>query len=335
MLISDVARRSGVSARMLRHYESLGLLRPTGRTDAGYRQYSGDDIRRIFHIESLRSLGLSLREVGRALEDPGFRPSELVDDLIRQTRERIAAETELLTRLRRIGAAEPAGWEEVLQIIALLQALGSDSADKRQRAALASVDEAPVPVQALAEAALNEADPNVAGALRWALAQSGDGGLAVLAEGLRAPEAEVRKRAVQSIAEIPTGAATALLRDALTTSDIVVRRYIALALGIRGIADAVPTLVEMIVDGTNDADAADALSAVAHDPALADQIAGRLIDCIADGTVGAPARLRLTQALADIPGSTASDALTELSRDGDRAVALTATYVLTLRAKDS
>ncbi|CAM5647517.1 hypothetical protein SPURM210S_04592 [Streptomyces purpurascens] len=107
MLIGEVARRSGVSARMLRHYESLGLVRPTGRTDAGYRAYSGEDIRRIFHIESLRSLGLSLREVGRALDDPGFRPSELVDDLVHRTRERIASETELLTRLRRIGAAEP------------------------------------------------------------------------------------------------------------------------------------------------------------------------------------------------------------------------------------
>src|SRR5829696_7546721 len=96
VLIGEVARRSGVSARMLRHYESLGLLRPSGRTGSGYREYSGEDIRRIFYIESLRSLGLSLREIGRALDDPGFTPSTLVDDLIRQTRERIAAETELL-----------------------------------------------------------------------------------------------------------------------------------------------------------------------------------------------------------------------------------------------
>ncbi|MQT04258.1 MerR family transcriptional regulator, partial [Streptomyces jumonjinensis] len=94
MLIGDVARRSGVSARMLRHYESLGLVRPTGRTDSGYREYSSDNIRRIFHIESLRSLGLSLRDIRRALDDPGFAPAELVDDLIRQTRDRITAETE-------------------------------------------------------------------------------------------------------------------------------------------------------------------------------------------------------------------------------------------------
>lgn len=316
---------------MLRHYDSLGLVRPTGRTRAGYREYSSQDIRRIFHIESLRSLGLSLREAGYALDDPGFAPAGLVDDLIRQTRERIAGETELLARLSRIGAAEPAGWQDVLQIVALLQALGSESAGKRQRAALSSVETVPVPVDALAEAALNETDPNVAGALRWALARSGDGGCTVLAEGLGSPVAEVRERAVRSLAEIPNGEATALLHDALTSPDIVVRRCAALALGARGVPGAVPTLITMVVEETNDVDAADALSALAGDPAVADRIATLLVDRLAHGTAGPSARRRLTQALADIPGSTASQALAELSHDEDRAVALIAEYVLGVR----
>ncbi|MYW34204.1 MerR family transcriptional regulator, partial [Streptomyces sp. SID2119] len=227
MLIGEVARRSGVSARMLRHYESLGLVRPSGRTGSGYREYSEEDIRRIFHIESLRALGLSLREVQRALDDADFTPAALVDDLIRRTRERIAAETELLTRLRRIHAADPAGWEDVLQVVTLLQALGSKSADARQRAALASAssaspgssassgDEVPVPVEALVEAALGESDPNVAGALRWALARSGDGAPALLAEGIGSPVAAVRERAVRSLAVLPGGEAAGHLREAL------------------------------------------------------------------------------------------------------------------------
>jgi DNA-binding transcriptional MerR regulator len=317
---------------MLRHYESLGLVRPTGRTGAGYREYSDDDIRRIFHIESLRSLGLSLRETGRALDDPGFTPSELVDDLVRQTRERIARETELLTRLRRIGAAEPAGWEDVLQTVALLQGLGSTSAGTRQRAALSSVDEVPVPVEALAEAALTETDPNVAGALRWALAHSGGGGLAPLAEGLGSPVAEVRKRAVQTIAEIADGEATALLREALTNHpDIVVRRYAAVVLGARGVAEAIPTLVDMVVAEAHDADAADALGALASDPALADRITAGLVARLTRGALDSSARRRLAQALADVPGASATRALLDLSQDRDRAVALTATYVLELR----
>jgi DNA-binding transcriptional MerR regulator len=329
VLIGDVARRSGVSARMLRHYDALGLVRPTGRTEGGYREYSAEDIRRIFHIESLRSLGLSLREVGRALDDPGFTPSDLVDDLIRQTRERIAGETELLTRLRRIDATEPADWEDVLRIVALLQALGSESAGRRQRAALSSVEK--VPVDALVEAALSETDPNVAGALRWALAHAGDGGLAPLAEGLCSPEADVRKRAVQAVAEIPTAAATALLQEALTNSDVAVRRSAAPALGTRGVAAAVPTLVDMIVEGARDTDAADALSGLASDPAEADRIAGLLVDRLADDATASAARGRLTQALADIPGVTAGRALADLTHDDDRAVALTAIYILRLR----
>ncbi|MET0423870.1 MAG: HEAT repeat domain-containing protein [Actinoplanes sp.] len=326
-----MARRSGVSARMLRHYDSLGLVRPTGRTGTGYREYSSEDIRRIFHIESLRSLGLSLREVGRALDDPGFTPAELVDDLLRQTRERIAAETELLTRLRRIGSAEPADWADVLQTVALLHGLGSENAGKRQRAALSAVEKTPAPVEALVEAALTESDPIVAGALRWALAQSGDSVAALLAEGLRSPQPEVRKRAVQSLAEIPGADATALLREALTNADIAVRRYAALALGPRGAVEAVPTLLEMIVEESNDVDAADALSALAADPESADQIAAGFVERLADSALNPAARLRLTQALADIPGPTPDRALADLSQDDDRAVALTATYILKRR----
>jgi len=330
MLIGEVARRSGVSARMLRHYDALGLVRPTGRTGAGYREYSGEDIQRIFHIESLRSLGLSLHDVGRALEDPAFTPSHLVEHLIGQTRERIARQTELLTRLRRIEAAEPAGWGEVLHIVGLLQALGSKSAGKRQRAALSLTEEASAPVEALVEAALSERDPNVAGALRWALARSGDGGPALLAKGLGSPVAEVRKRAVQSIAEIPGAEATALLRDALAHPDVVVRGYAALALGARRVAEAIPTLIDMVVEGTNDVDAADALSALASSPALADRIAAGLVGRLAPGAEPS-ARRRLAQALADIPAATATRALADLSHDEDRAVALTAAYVLRMR----
>lgn len=330
-MIGEVARRSGVSARMLRHYESLGLVRPSGRTGSGYREYAEEDIRRIFHIESLRSLGLTLRETGRALDDPGFTPSALVGDLIQQTRERIAAETELLTRLSRIDAADPAGWEDVLQVVALLQALGSKSPDARQRAALSSVDEVPVPVEALVEAALSESEPNVAGALRWALARSNGDGPALLAKGLGSPVAAVRERAVQSLAEMPGREAATLLRGALAHPDAVVRGYAALALGTRGAADTVPTLLDMIVAGRNDTDAADALSVLADDAAAADRIAAGLVDRLADGTTGAPARGRLTQALAGIPGPTASRALVELAHDEDRAVALTATYLLQLR----
>lgn len=208
--------------------------------------------------------------------------------------------------------------------------MGSKSADARQRAALASVDE--VPVEALVEAALGEGDPNVAGALRWALARSGGGGPALLAEGLGSPVAAVRERAVRSLAEMPGDEATALLRNALASPDDTVRGYAALALGTRGEADAVPALVDLVVAGTNDTDAADALSLLAgDDAAAADRIAAELVDRLARDTTGASARGRLTQALAGVPGAGSSRALQELLHDEDRAVALTAAYLLQLR----
>ncbi|WP_143669537.1 HEAT repeat domain-containing protein, partial [Streptomyces sp. wa1063] len=144
-----------------------------------------------------------------------------------------------------------------------------------------------VPVEALVEAALGEGDPNVAGALRWALARSGDGGPALLAEGLGSPVAAVRERAVRSLAEMPGGEATALLRNALASPDAVVRGYAALALGTRGGADAVPALADLVVAGTNDTDAADALSLLAGDDAAADRIAAELVDRLARDTTGA------------------------------------------------
>ncbi|MFJ4501872.1 HEAT repeat domain-containing protein [Streptomyces sp. NPDC088864] len=332
MLIGEVARRSGVSARMLRHYEALGLVRPTGRNDAGYREYSGEDVRRIFHIESLRSLGLSLREVGRALDDPAFSPAGLVADLARRTRERIASETELLTRLDRIGAAEPADWEEVLRTVALLQALGSSSPGTRQRAALSAAGAEPVPVEALVEAVLGEPDPSVAGALRWALARAGDG-LDPLAEGLRSPVPEVRARAVRAVAEIPGGAADALLREALGHPDPAVRRYAAPALGTRGVAAAIPTLVDMVADAERDVEAADALGVLAADPGTADRIATALVARLRAPAPDAATRRRLAQALADIPGPPATEALGELAHDEDRGVAVTAVYLLGRRGE--
>lgn len=93
----------------------------------------------------------------------------------------------------------------------------------------------------------------------------------------------------------------------------------------------IPTLVDMIVEGANDTDAADALSALASDPASADRIAHRLVDRLAEGATASSARGRLTQALADIPGAVTERALADLAHDDDRAVALTATYIRRLR----
>ena len=61
--ISTAARLSGVSAKMVRHYESLGLLAAVARTDSGYRQYRQADVRTLQFIRRARDLGFSMAEI--------------------------------------------------------------------------------------------------------------------------------------------------------------------------------------------------------------------------------------------------------------------------------
>ena len=70
--VADVARVSGVSIRALHHYDAIGLLVPTGRTEAGYRLYTDADLLRLQQIVIGRELGFSLDVVKRSLDDPRF-----------------------------------------------------------------------------------------------------------------------------------------------------------------------------------------------------------------------------------------------------------------------
>ncbi|MEU6545156.1 HEAT repeat domain-containing protein [Streptomyces sp. NPDC046859] len=324
MLIGEVARRSGVSARMLRHYDALGLVRPTGRTVGGYREYSAEDVRRIFHVESLRSLGLSLHQVAQALRDPAFTPAALVGDLIRWTQERLERERELLERLRAIDAAAPAGWQDVLRVVELMQGLDSPHAARRQQAVLARQDDVPVPAELLAKAVLAEPDPVVSGALRWALARTDDAGVTTLAAAVRDGDPEVRRRAARALADLAElPAAAAALEDALQDPDPAVRRPAALALGRRGATAAVPVLVGMVVDGVNDVDAAEVLGALSGAPDSADRVLAALTGELDAPDADSATRIRLTQALVELPatGTAVREVLNRLSRDDDPAVA--------------
>ncbi len=70
--VKEVERIAGVSVRALHHYDEIGLLVPSGRTEAGYRLYSDDDLLRLQQILIGRELGMPLEEIKRSLDDPSF-----------------------------------------------------------------------------------------------------------------------------------------------------------------------------------------------------------------------------------------------------------------------
>jgi Cu(I)-responsive transcriptional regulator len=62
--IGEVAKLTGLTAKMIRHYESLGLVKPTDRTLANYRVYQQRDIHLLRFIKSARDLGFSMKQIG-------------------------------------------------------------------------------------------------------------------------------------------------------------------------------------------------------------------------------------------------------------------------------
>jgi MerR family transcriptional regulator, copper efflux regulator len=65
--IGAAAQLSGVSPKMVRHYESLGLLPRVVRTDGGYRQYSEPEVHTLRFIKRARELGFSMEEIAELL----------------------------------------------------------------------------------------------------------------------------------------------------------------------------------------------------------------------------------------------------------------------------
>ena len=70
--VGEVAELAHVSVRTLHHYDRIGLLRPSGRTEAGYRLYTARDLERLQTVLLYKELGFGLGEIRDLLAEPGF-----------------------------------------------------------------------------------------------------------------------------------------------------------------------------------------------------------------------------------------------------------------------
>ena len=90
MHIGEVAQRTGLSLRSLRHWEEVGLLVPSGRTEGGFRLYAEDDVEKILVIRRMKPLGFTLDEMKAVMADI---------ELLRQPRGGARQQREARTRI--------------------------------------------------------------------------------------------------------------------------------------------------------------------------------------------------------------------------------------------
>ena len=126
----EFAKRAGVTVRALHHYDRLGLLKPSGRTDAGYRFYSDRDLVRLEQIVALKFIGFPLSKIRDLLNRKDRDRRELdLSEMLRQQRQIIAEKRDHLDRAVRaieraeqvVASGQESDWEPFRKIIEVIQ----------------------------------------------------------------------------------------------------------------------------------------------------------------------------------------------------------------------
>ncbi|NHZ33966.1 MerR family transcriptional regulator [Massilia rubra] len=102
--IGQLAKRSGLSVRALRHYDDIALLTPSVRSDSGYRLYDSADVARLYRIQALRRLDLPLTQIQAMLADGGASLPQVVAQQIASLERQIAQASALHGQLRDLQA---------------------------------------------------------------------------------------------------------------------------------------------------------------------------------------------------------------------------------------
>ena len=107
--VGELAQRSGLTVRALHHYDQIGLLRPSVRSEAGYRLYDRDDVARLHAIQSLHALGVPLKQIGGMLASDGSDLPDIVARQLRSLDQQIEQASALRQRLALLGEMLAAG----------------------------------------------------------------------------------------------------------------------------------------------------------------------------------------------------------------------------------
>ncbi|HEX5493598.1 MAG TPA: MerR family transcriptional regulator [Mycobacteriales bacterium] len=99
--VGQVADLAGVTIRALRHYDEIGLLPPSGRSEAGYRHYASGDLERLSRILFYRELGFTLEQIATILDDPDADANEHLRRQLALLRRRIGRSQEMVAAVER------------------------------------------------------------------------------------------------------------------------------------------------------------------------------------------------------------------------------------------
>jgi len=126
--VGELAKRTGLTVRTLHHYDEIGLLKPSGRSESGYRLYSQEDVARLHGVQALRHLGLALGDIAALLDGDRAAPAMILEQQVSALDRQIAQATELRGRLALIRdgimqGAEP-GMGDWLEALALMATYG-------------------------------------------------------------------------------------------------------------------------------------------------------------------------------------------------------------------
>jgi len=131
--IGELAKRCGLTVRTLHHYDAIGLLSPSVRTESGARLYGQPDLIRLHRIQALKHLGYALPDIRSNLDDPGIDPLEIMERQIHVLQNQARQAQELSERLQHLAQhlsigseTASADWLNLLEMMMLYQKHLSD-----------------------------------------------------------------------------------------------------------------------------------------------------------------------------------------------------------------